>query len=112
VAVPLFPSLVAVIVALPAATPVTTPDDETVAIAGDDDDHVMARPASVSPLAPLAVAASVAFSPMPTLTVAGETVTLATGAGPDGPPLSPPHAPTHSRSQSDRTTEGIVPSSG
>jgi hypothetical protein len=43
-AVPLFPSLVAVIVAEPAATPVTTPLDETVAIPVLELDHVTARP--------------------------------------------------------------------
>jgi hypothetical protein len=45
VAVPLTPSVVAVIVAEPDETPVTTPAELTVAIAVLDEDHVMIRPA-------------------------------------------------------------------
>jgi hypothetical protein len=58
VAVPLFPSLVAVIVAEPAATPVTTPLDETVAIPVLELDHVTARPVSTLLFASRAVAVS------------------------------------------------------
>lgn len=47
VAVPLFPSLVAVITALPRATPVTTPLAETVATAGALELQVTVRPVSV-----------------------------------------------------------------
>jgi hypothetical protein len=49
--VPLFPSLVAVIVAVPALTAVTLPLDDTVATAVLDDDHDAARPVSVLPFA-------------------------------------------------------------
>jgi len=42
-AVPLFPSLVAVIVALPPATPLTRPLDETVAMDALELDHVIGR---------------------------------------------------------------------
>ena len=47
VAVPDLPSLVAVIVVVPAATPVTTPLDDTVATAELDVAHVMMRPVNV-----------------------------------------------------------------
>jgi hypothetical protein len=57
-AVPLFPSLVAVIVAEPAATPVTTPLDDTVAIPVLELDHVSARPVSTLLFASRAVAVS------------------------------------------------------
>jgi hypothetical protein len=57
-AVPLFPSLVAVIVAEPAATPVTTPLEETVAIPVLELDHVTARPVSTLLFASYAVAVS------------------------------------------------------
>ena len=55
-AVPLFPSLVAVMVAEPAATPVTKPLEETVATEPLDVVHVMARPVSTLPLASRSVA--------------------------------------------------------
>jgi hypothetical protein len=54
--VALFPSLVAVIVAEPAATPVTRPVDDTVATETPDVDHVMARPVSTLPFASRSVA--------------------------------------------------------
>ena len=78
-AVPLLPSLVAVTVAEPAATPVTTPLDETVAIPVLELDHVTARPESTAPFASYAVAVSCAVCPTLTLAVAGETLTDATG---------------------------------
>ena len=59
VAVPDFPSLAAVIVAVPAATPVTTPVADTVAIAPLLVVHVTTRPVNTLPLASLVVAASV-----------------------------------------------------
>ena len=49
--VPLRPSLVAVIVAEPAATPVTKPLEETVAIEELEVDHVTVRPVRTLPLA-------------------------------------------------------------
>jgi hypothetical protein len=58
VALPLFPSLVAVMLAVPTATAVTTPSAETVATAGLRELHVTARPLSVAPLASSVVAAA------------------------------------------------------
>ena len=58
VAVPLFPSLVAVSVAVPAATPVTRPVADTEAIPGALLVQVTGRPVSVFPAESLAVAAS------------------------------------------------------
>src|SRR5712691_8787020 len=55
-ALPVVPSLVAVIVTAPAATPVTTPVEETVAVAGALDAHVIARPESVVPAASFGLA--------------------------------------------------------
>ena len=49
VAIPFTPSAVAVIVATPAETAVTRPDDETVAIAGSLDTQVAGMPAAVPP---------------------------------------------------------------
>src|SRR2546421_12475299 len=63
VAVPLFPSLVAVIVAVPAAFAVTKPVPLTVAIAVSLDDHVTARPESGLPLASFGVAVSCTVCP-------------------------------------------------
>ena len=80
-AVPDTPSLVAVMVAEPAATPVTTPDAETVAFVASDDVHVTVRPVSVAPPASFVVAASVAVAPTLIAAVDGDTVTLATGTG-------------------------------
>ena len=79
VLVPLFPSLVAVIVADPAATAVTRPPAETVATAGALLDHVMTRPLSTLPAESFVVALSCAVPPTTTLAVAGATVTVATG---------------------------------
>src|SRR6266576_2798309 len=79
VAVPLFPSLVAVIVADPAETAVTRPLAETVATAGALLDHVTTRPVSVLPAASLVAALSCAVVPTRSVLVAGATVTVATG---------------------------------
>ena len=57
-AVPVFPSLVAVIVAEPAATPVTTPLEDTVAMPVLELDHVTARPVSTLLFASRIVAVS------------------------------------------------------
>ena len=57
-AVPLLPSLVAVTVAEPAATPVTTPLDDTVAMPVLELDHATARPVSTLLLASRVVAVS------------------------------------------------------
>jgi len=81
VEMPLLPSLVAVIVASPAETPVTTPVVETVAMALLLVDHVTVRPVSTLPLPSLVVAVSVVVWPTTTDAVGGATVTVATGTG-------------------------------
>src|SRR5437879_2019905 len=78
-AVPLCPSLVAVIVAAPAATPVTSPVGDTLATAGALDAQVTARPESTVPAASFSVVVSCTAAPMSTTAVAGLTVTDATG---------------------------------
>src|SRR2546425_11085648 len=79
VAEPLLPSLVAVIVAEPAATPVTRPLPLTVATAALLVAHVTVRPFSTPPPASLGVAVSCTVWPTRTLADAGLTVTDATG---------------------------------
>src|SRR6266851_4330886 len=79
VAVPDLPSLVAVIVADPAATPVTNPLALTVATAGALLDQVTTRPLSVAPAASLVTAESCSVAPTSRPAGAGLTVTLATG---------------------------------
>lgn len=81
VAVPDFPSLVAVMLAVPAATPVTTPDVVTVAMCVSDDDHATTRPESALPFASSVAAVNVADAPIATWELAGVTTTVATGAG-------------------------------
>jgi hypothetical protein len=78
---PDFPSLVAVIVAEPAATPVTSPALETVATAVLLDPHVTTRSVTTVPFKSLTVAESCVVRPETTLAVAGETVTVPTGTG-------------------------------
>src|SRR2546421_295877 len=80
VAVPLFPSLVAVIVAVPAPLAVTNPVRLTVATVVSLDDQVTARPESGLPLSSLGVALSCTVRPTGTLAIAGLTVTVATAA--------------------------------
>src|SRR3990170_3549648 len=79
-AVPLFPSLVAVIVAAPSATPVTRPLDDTVATAVLFDVHVTVRPVRMFPFASLTTALSCCAAPTDTLADAGLTATVATAA--------------------------------
>src|SRR6266516_4470546 len=79
VAVPLCPSEIAVIVAEPAATPVTSPLALTVATAVLPLAQVIVRPVRVLPFASLGVAASCTVWPTCTDAVAGFTVTDATG---------------------------------
>jgi hypothetical protein len=76
--VPLFPSLVAVIVAEPGATAVTSPEAETVASAVALDDHVTVR--SVSTLPPASRTVAVSCDVFVTRSVAelGDTETVAT----------------------------------
>jgi hypothetical protein len=80
-AVPLFPSLEAVIVAVPTATDVTRPLASTVAIVWSLDDHNTIRPASTWSAASLVSALSCWVEPTVTLAAAGLTVTDATGTG-------------------------------
>src|SRR2546430_3034515 len=78
--VPLWPSLVAVIVTgPPAATPLTSPLPFTLAIALLLDCQVMTRPVNGLPFASRGVAESCTVCPCSTLTEAGVTVTAATG---------------------------------
>ena len=79
-AVPLFPSLVAMIVAEPAVFAVTSPLPFTVATVVLFEDHVTVRPVRMLPLASLSVAVSCCVWPACTLAGAGLTVTVATGA--------------------------------
>src|SRR5438552_1604766 len=77
--VPLFPSLVAVIVAEPGVTPDTSPLLLTVATAGVELDHVTVRPESGFPPASLGVAVSCTVWPACTEAEGGVTSTVATG---------------------------------
>ena len=77
--VPLFPSLVAVIVTgPPEATPVTNPLALTVATAALLVTHVTARPVSTLPAASFVVAVSCTVPPGAMFAVAGVTITEAT----------------------------------
>ena len=78
-ALPLLPSLVAVIAADPAATPLTSPLPLTVATAVLPLAHVTTRPESALPLASCGVAVSCRVCPCCRFAVAGLTVTDATG---------------------------------
>src|SRR2546427_1907041 len=109
-AVPLCPSLVAVMTAEPAARPVTSPLLLTDATDGVALDQLTARPDSVLPLASLSVAASCCVWPTCIVAEAGVTAAGATGAflsvveegplfpwlgavmsaGPGGPPVARP----------------------
>src|SRR6266513_3110686 len=80
-ALPLCPSLVAVIVAEPAVTPLTSPLPFTVATAVLLLAHVTTRPVSGLPLASFGVAVSCTVLPSFTLAGDGLTVTEATGTG-------------------------------
>lgn len=84
VAMPLRPSLAAVIWATPAATAVTTPVAETVATPGALDDQLMLRPVRTVPEASRVVAEREAVPPTMSVVLSGDTVTLATGAGGGG----------------------------
>src|SRR6266498_1021208 len=80
-ALPLCPSLVAVIVAEPAVRPVTRPLDLTVAIEPLLLCQLTTRPERVLPLASFGVAVSCCVCPTRMLAVAGLTATDATGTG-------------------------------
>jgi len=83
VEVPVFVSLVAVIVEEPAATAVTRPFASTVAAVGLPDAHVISRPVSTLAFASLVTAVSCCVGVIPSTrpAVGGVTVTLATGTG-------------------------------
>jgi hypothetical protein len=78
------PSLEAVTVAEPAATAVTSPDAETVLIAGLLELQLTTRPVSTLLLASRVVAESCTVAPMPILAAEGDTVIDATGVGGGG----------------------------
>src|SRR5439155_8364536 len=78
-AVPLFPSLVALIVMEPGVTPETRPLLLTVATVVLELDHVTVRPESGFPPASFGVAVSCTVCPACTDAVAGVTSTVATG---------------------------------
>src|SRR5207248_5791214 len=80
-AVPLCPSLVAVIVAAPTLTPFTRPLPPTVATEVLELAHVTSRPVRELPFASFSVAPSCTVRPTPTLAVAGLTTSEATGTG-------------------------------
>src|SRR5206468_929602 len=80
-AVPLCPSLVAVMVTVPVATPATRPLADTVATAGAPEAQVTDRPASTLPAASFGVAVSCTVAPTSTTAVTGLITTDATGTG-------------------------------
>src|SRR5687768_13560725 len=80
-ALPDLPSLVAVIVVDPPATPVTRPLALIVALVPSDVDHAMARPARTLPAASSVVAVSCSELPTASAAAGGDTVTVATGTG-------------------------------
>src|SRR6266567_6549688 len=79
--VPLCPSLVAVIVAEPAVTPVTSPVPFTLAAEVLLLDQVIDRPVRMLPFASFRVAVSCSVWPSFTVADPGVSVTVATGAG-------------------------------
>lgn len=78
-AVALFPSLDAMIVAVPAAIAVTRPSDETVATVARLVDHVTTRPLSMLPASSFRCAVSNVVCPTTSSAVAGVRVMVATG---------------------------------
>src|SRR2546425_5860360 len=89
-AVPLFPSLVAVSVAAPTATPVACPAPFTVATAGLLLDHVTVRPPSGLPKASRVIAKYCAVCPTPIVAVGGGTAPPPTPRGQPRPATLPP----------------------
>src|SRR5512143_3147833 len=81
VAVPLLPSLVALIVVTPAAPPVAVPLELIVATLVMLELHVIARPVSTFPFASLVTAVNVAVWFWRIVSSGGCTVTVATGTG-------------------------------
>jgi len=85
---PVFPSLVATIVAEPAVMAVTTPPLVTEATLAFELDHVTARSVRVLPFASRTLATAVAFCPTVNEDALSETETLATGIAGIGNTLS------------------------
>ena len=92
-ATPLIPSLVAVIVTVPAATAVARPLALTVATAVLLLLHVTVRPGRAFPAASFGVAVNGCVAPTLTVAVAGVTCTEATGDIPPSPPPRPIWSP-------------------
>jgi hypothetical protein len=78
-ALPCFPSLAAVTLALPAPTAVTVPDDETVTTDLSLEIQLILRPLSVVPEASSSFTLNVLVPPTSRVADDGVTVTLATG---------------------------------
>lgn len=78
--VPVFPSLVAVMVADPTVTAVTRPALDTFATDVFDDDQVIVRPPNAVPVESRGVAVIVSVSPVTMDAVVGFIDTVATGA--------------------------------
>ena len=76
---PVLPSEIALIVALPRPTAVTTPNELTVAIAGFELCHATARPVSVVPSASVSVAFALVTWPTSSVPVSSDTNTDDTG---------------------------------
>ena len=81
VEVPLALPQEAVMIAVPAATAVTSPEADTVATPVLFEDQVIVRPVKILPFASRATAVSCTVDPTCTLGALGEIVTLATGTG-------------------------------
>jgi hypothetical protein len=81
VALPVFPSLMAMICTEPGATAVTTPPTDTVATAELPDVQVTLRPVKMVPLASRVVPVACVVCPTVIVVEASETVTSATGTG-------------------------------
>jgi len=79
--VPVFVSLVAVSVTLPAAMPVTSPVGETLATEVFDDVQPIVRPVRTFPVASFNVAVTCSVVPTSKVLELAESVTVATGAG-------------------------------
>jgi hypothetical protein len=107
-AVPVFPSTVAVIVALPGPTPVTTPVLLTVAIAWDELVQATVRLVSVFPFASFGVAVSDAVCPTMMSVPGLDTATDATAGGPEESPLHAANATVQSETSASRVRIVIV----
>src|SRR5688572_2938711 len=81
---PVLPSLVATMVATPAATAVTSPEEETLATAGVEEDHTMVRPVKTLPEASRSVAVACAVFCTVRVEELNDTLTVATAPGAAG----------------------------